>query len=246
MFVNKNNIDFEDKNRGPQSVDAADLLLNEEFCMLLSDNVRIADTQMYTDGDRRHIDIGWTPQVSKDVATLIESNMRVLASRQGLGVIDIASDKDRLSNTADINLTDYSAIVARNAEVEAVVNRIGEPEHDLTTIVDQTNAVKEFGPIAYNYALELSDDVTKALVNKFPDEDLDVLHSNALAASCESIVEHNEASAKADKEYNKFLGSIESDKFLQELGEVSTVETSNDVTLSDSDFADLKETGLQQ
>lgn len=78
MFVNKNNIDFEDKNRGPQSVDAADLLLNEEFCMLLSDKVRIADTQMYTDGDRRHIDIGWTPQVSKDVATLIESNMRVL------------------------------------------------------------------------------------------------------------------------------------------------------------------------
>lgn len=73
-----------------------------------------------------------------------------------------------------------------------------------------------------------------------------MLHSNALAASCESIVEHNETSAKADKEYNKFLDSIEPDKFLQELGEVSTVETSNDVTLSDSDFADLKETGLQQ
>ena len=53
-------------------------------------------------------------------------------------------------------------MVARNAEVEAVVNRIGDPEHDLTErLLTKTNAVKEFGPIAYNYALELSDDVTK-------------------------------------------------------------------------------------
>lgn len=244
MFVNKNNIDYQDKNRGPQSVDAADLLLNEEFCMLLSDNIRIADTQMYTDGDRRHIDIGWTPQVSKDVATLIESNMRVLASRQGLGVIDISSDKDRLSNTASINLDDYSAIVARNAEVESVLNRIGEPEHDLTTIVDQTKAVKDLGDDTYDYALELSDDVTKALVNKFPDEDLDVLHSNALAASCASIVDHHEAVEQADKEYQeKQKHEASTDSFLDELKSVATVE---EVSLSDSDFADLKETGLQQ
>ena len=41
---------------------------------------------------------------------LIGSNMRVLASRQGPLLLILHPIKDRLSNTADINLTDYSAI----------------------------------------------------------------------------------------------------------------------------------------
>lgn len=244
MFVNKNNIDYQDKNRGPQSIDGADLLLNEELCMLQTDKVRFADTQMYTDGDRRHIDIGWTPQVSKDVATMVESNMRVLASQQGLGVIDINSNKDALPTNSSITIEDYTAMVARNAEVDSVLTRIGQPKHDLTNIIEQTQAVKDLGDDSYDYALELSDDVTKALVNKFPDEDLDVLHSNALLASCESIVEHHEAVEKADKEYQESQKhEASTDSFLDELKAVATVE---EVSLSTSDFDDLKESELQQ
>lgn len=241
MFVNKNNIDYQDKNRGPQSIDGVDLLLNEEFCMLQTSKVRFADTQMYTDGDRRHIDIAWTPQISKDVATMVESNMRVLASQQGLGVIDINSNKELLSNISIINIDDYTTMVARNAEVDSVLTRVGQPKHNLGNLIEPIQAVKDLGDDSYDYALELSDDVIKALVNKFPDEDLDVLHSNALLSSCESLIEHHEAVEKADEESQKHEASA--DSFLDELKAVATVE---EVSLSSSDFDDLKESGLQQ
>lgn len=69
--------------------------------------------------DSNHLQIQWSDNISKDVATHIESKIQDLADEKNISKPVIQSNVNDLLETADVSLADYTKIVDSNTRVLA-------------------------------------------------------------------------------------------------------------------------------
>ena len=115
MFKNDNIIDAD--NPSPQVADAAELLVDFSSTLItLPDGSPLCMSRMT---DSNHLQIQWSDNISKDVATHIESKIQDLADEKNISKPVIQSNVNDLLETADVSLADCTKIVDSNTRVLA-------------------------------------------------------------------------------------------------------------------------------